>query len=97
MKQSIMPEYEKWSTQPFSGLHKHHIFGGANRSLSEKDGLFVFLPPELHNMSDKGIHFDKEFMQYAHDRGREAWMKYYNKTEEDFIARYGRSYRDWEE
>ena len=45
-------------------------------------------------MSDKGIHFDREFMQYAHDRGREAWMKYYGKTEEEFIARYGRSYRE---
>ncbi len=94
MKKSIMPEDDRWLILDFPGLHKHHIFGGANRKLSEQDGLFIYLPPELHNMSDKGIHFDKEFMQYAHDVGRETWKKYYNKTEEEFIARYGRSYRE---
>lgn len=45
-------------------------------------------------MSDKGIHFDKEFMKYAHKVGQEAWQKCYNKTKEDFIARYGKSYLD---
>lgn len=92
MKESIMPEYYKWSTVWFPGLHKHHIFGGANRKFSEQDGLYVYLPPELHNMSDKGIHFDKEFMDYAHKVGQEAWMEYYDKTIEDFIKRYGKNY-----
>ena len=93
MNKSIMPNYEKWATEYFPGLHKHHIFGGnPNRRLSEEDGLFVYLPPELHDMSDKGIHFDKEFMDYAHKVGQEAWMKYYNKTTEDFIKKYGKNY-----
>ena len=96
MKESIMPDYEKWSTVWFPGFHKHHIFGGANRKLSEEDGLYVYLHPKLHNMSDMGVHYDKAFMQLAHDMGREAWKKYYGKTEEDFIERYGRSYRDME-
>lgn len=43
-------------------------------------------------MSNKGIHFDKEFMEYAHKVGQETWQKYYNKTKEDFIARYGKNY-----
>ena len=87
-----MPNYYKWSLMPFSGLHKHHIFGGANRKLSEQDGLFVFLPPELHNMSDIGIHFDKEFMEYAHKEGQKAYMQFYKKTKEDFIKRYRKNY-----
>ena len=92
MKESIMPDYYKWSTTYFPGLHMHHIFGGANRKLSDQDGLFVYLIPELHNMSDRGIHFDKDFMDYAHREGQKAWQKYYNKTKEDFIKRYGKSY-----
>ena len=76
----------------FTGCHKHHIFGGANRKLSEQDGLFVYLTPELHNMSDKGIHFNKTFMDYAHSIVQLSWMKYYKKSKEEFIARYGRNY-----
>lgn len=92
MKKSIIPDDDRWYIQPFPGLHKHHVFAGANRSLSEQDGLFIYLPPELHNMSDKGIHFNKKFMDYAHRVGQKAWMDHYNKTEEDFIKRYGRNY-----
>lgn len=92
MKKSIMPEDEMWSTNYFPGLHMHHIFGGANRSRSDKDGLFIYLSPEMHNMSDKGIHFNSQFMDYAHKVGQQAWMDYYNKTTEDFIKEYGKNY-----
>lgn len=92
MKKSIMEKDDLWSTEHFTGCHKHHIFGGANRKLSEQDGLFIYLTPELHNMSDKGIHFNKTFMDYAHSVGQLSWMRYYKKTKEEFIARYGRNY-----
>lgn len=92
MKKSIMPKDDLWSTEYFEGSHKHHVFGGANRKLSEQDGVFIYLPPELHNMSDKGIHFNKTFMDYAHSIGQIAWMQHYNKTKEDFIKKYGKSY-----
>lgn len=92
MKKSIMPKDDLWSTEHFEGSHKHHVFGGANRKLSEKDGLYFYLRPEMHNMSDKGIHFNKDFMDYAHKVGQLAWQEYYNKTTEDFIARYGKNY-----
>lgn len=92
MKQSIMPEDDMWSTEWFEGSHKHHIFGGANRKRSEKDGLFIYLKPEMHNMSNAGIHFNTAFMDYAHFVGQKAWMQHYNKTKEDFIKEYGRSY-----
>ena len=89
----IMPEDELWKTKRFKGSHRHEIFGGtANRQLSIKDGLIIFLTPEMHNMSNIGIHFNKEFMDYAHKIGQLTWQKYYNKTEDDFIKRYGKSY-----
>ena len=87
-----MPKDDLWSTEHFEGSHKHHVFGGANRKLSEKDGLYFYLKPEMHNMSDKGIHFNKDFMDYAHKVGQLAWQEYYNKTKEDFIQRYGKNY-----
>lgn len=92
MKKSIMPKDSFWSIEKFEGSHKHHVFGGPNRKRSERDGLFIYLTPEMHNASDKGIHFNQEFMDYAHLKGQYAWMDHYNKTKEDFIKEYGRSY-----
>ena len=89
---SIMPKDELWETEKFEGCHKHHVFGGANRRISEEDGLFIYLTPEMHNMSNKGIHFNQPFMDYAHVKGQFAWMEYYGRTKEQFIKRYGRSY-----
>lgn len=92
MKRSIMPKDDLWSTRHFIGSHKHHVFGGANRKKSERDGLFIYLTPEMHNMSDRGIHYNQTFMDYAHYVGQVSWIEYYNKTKEDFIKEYGRSY-----
>ena len=91
---SIMPEDARWSTKRFIGSHRHEVFGGANRARSIKDGLVIFLTPEMHNMSNLGIHFNKEFMEYAHRIGQATWMQHYNKTKEDFIKEYGRNYLD---
>lgn len=40
-------------------LHEHHVFGGPNRKKSEHYGLKVRLCAYHHNMSDAGVHFDK--------------------------------------
>lgn len=92
MKNSIMPKDDLWSTEYFPGSHKHHVFQNANRKRSERDGLFIYLTPEMHNMSDKGIHFNQPFMEYAHYKGQLAWMQYYKKTKEEFIEEYGKNY-----
>ena len=88
----IMPKDNLWQTKRFAGSHRHEVFGGANRQRSIKDGLVIYLTPEMHNMSDKGIHFNRTFMEYAHSVGQQAWMQYYNKTKEDFIKEYGKNY-----
>lgn len=42
-------------------LHRHHVYAGvANRPLSEKYGCWIWLCPFHHNMSNHGIHADKE-------------------------------------
>lgn len=71
--------------------HTHHCWHGvANRRLSEADGLTVRLCWQCHRaLHDEG-RFDRELMRYA----EWDWIRYYGKTEQDFIARYGRSVID---
>lgn len=73
--------------------HRHEVFfGNPNRQKSIKDGLVVFLSPEMHNMSNKGVHFNREFDLYLKRIGQRAWMDHYKKTTEDFIREYGKNY-----
>ena len=74
-------------------LHKHHIFyGTANRKKSEQDGCWCWLCAKHHNMSDEGVHFNRQVDLLLKARTQLAWMQTYNKTTEDFIKRYGRNY-----
>lgn len=74
------------------GLHRHHLFyGSANRKLSEKYGLWVYLCARHHNASDKGVHFNKELDQKLKEHGQLAWEATYG-TREDFIKTFGKSY-----
>lgn len=69
-------------------VDKHHIYGAANRPISEKDGCFIYLCRRCHDR----LHLNPKFMATYKARCEEAWLKKYNKTIEDFIARYGRNY-----
>jgi hypothetical protein len=95
MKNSIMPSDNLYSLNrvpPYT--EKHHIFMGTkSRNRSDNDGLFVYLTPESHRGS-KGVHGrdGKELNLYLKQKGQKTWQEYYNKTEEDFIKRYHRSY-----
>ena len=88
----IMPCDVRWSTQRFEGSHRHEIFGAYNRQKSIEDGLVIFLRPEDHNMSEKGIHANREFDLYAKRKAQARWMEFYGKTEEQFRKRYGKSW-----
>ena len=95
---SIMPSnLPYWDNKRFPGSHRHEVFFGVrNRKKSIEDGLVIFLTPEMHNMSSKGIHYNWDFNLYAKQEAQATWMKYYNKTTKDFIARYGRNYLEEE-
>ena len=82
----------EWNNVRFPGSHRHEVFGAANRQKSIEDGLVIFLTPDMHNMSNNGIHFNKRFSEYAKKIAQKRWMEFYNKTKDDFIRRYGRSY-----
>lgn len=73
-------------------VHDHHIlYGTANRKKSEKLGLKVWLCPYHHNMSDEGVHFNKQLDQ----RLKEIAQRYYEEnigSRDSFIQDFGRNY-----
>lgn len=82
------------------GAETHHIFGGPNRRLSDKDGLTVRLCRQCHDE----LHNDKnrsEPMQKAlHELGQTKWEEHYGPglalggkdPRQEFLKRYGRNY-----
>ena len=91
-KSIIQSQKECYVTHSKFDLHKHHIFEGPNRKLSEKDGLWIYLRSDWHDMSDYGIHFNKEFDTEVKRIAQKKWQNFYKKSEKDFIKRYGKSY-----
>ena len=87
-----MPESELYSTERFNGSHKHHIFGGSNRKKSEELGLYVYLTPAMHNMSDYGVHFNKDFDIALKQIAQKTAMETYEWSIDDFIREFGRNY-----
>ena len=90
---NIRPRVEKkcYITGATTGLHKHHIFGAANRKLSEQYGLYVYLIPKYHNMSDEGVHFNREFDLRLKQEGQMKFEQLYG-SREDFRRLFGKSY-----
>ena len=89
----IMPKNSHYSTERIAQYcHRHEVFGGSNRQKSIRDGLVVFLQPEMHNMSDKGVHSNRDFDLYLKRIAERTWCEYYGKTIEDFIKEYGKNF-----
>lgn len=68
----------------------HHIFGGANRKISDKYGFTVRLCHYHHNEPPDGAHFNREF-----DLKLKRWAQgIYEETNtrEDFIKEFGKSW-----
>ena len=73
-------------------LHLHHVFyGSANRKLSDADGCVIYLC-QAHHTGAQGVHFNRKIDLTIKARCQIEYMRRYNKTVEDFIARYGRNY-----
>lgn len=90
-----MPDGPWWRSERFSGSHRHEIFyGSAYRQKSINMGLFVYLTPELHNMSDDGVHFNKDRDLELKQIGQLTCMGHYGLNIADFINEFGRNYLD---
>lgn len=89
----IMPKSTKYSTVRTEKYYERHevFFGKAYRQKSIRDGLIVFLTRESHRGTN-GVHGKNgdKFNRYLKQKGKEAWIKYYNKTEDEFRKEYGK-------
>lgn len=90
---SIMPESPYYSTKRLPGMQRHEVFfGKAYRQKSIDDGLIVFLTYEQHE-GTYGVHGKNgdKFNRYLKEIAEKTYREHYNKTKEEFIARYGKS------
>lgn len=59
-----------------TNVHRHHIYpGNGRRDASEREGCWVYLCPAHHNMSDFGIHFDKELDRAMREDCQRRWER----------------------
>ena len=86
-------------------INIHEVFfGRANRQKSIEDGMCIPLCPYHHNMSNNGIHFNKQLDNYVKKQAEKIWIINYcdpSLTNEEkiqkFIDRYGINYLEEEE
>lgn len=72
-------------------LEMHHVFSGtANRRLSERYGLKVWLCHRHHNEPPAGVHFNAEAAETLHQAGQQAFEQRYPDL--DFKTIFGKNY-----
>lgn len=92
MKKSLISNDKVcWVCGTTQDIHKHHIFRGyAFRKVSDEYGCWVYLCGRHHNLSNEGVHFNKELDLTLKKLCQEKFMKMY--PELDFIKTFGRNY-----
>ena len=74
-------------------LDKHHVFGGAMRSKSEKYGLTVYIHHDkCHIFGRNAVHVNAEVNRKLQRIAQKKAMQKYNWTEEDFRKEFYKNY-----
>ena len=91
-KSIVSNERQCWVCGTTYGLHKHHIYEGtANRKQSEKWGCWVYLCGRHHNLSNEGVHFNKDLDISLKEYTQRRFERCLG-TREDFINIFGKSF-----
>ena len=94
MKSVIQLKRECYVCGTIQGLHDHHIiYGTSNRKNSEKYGFKVWLCGKHHNLSNEGVHFNKELDLHLKRLAQEHYEANYG-CRLNFIDTFGRNYLD---
>lgn len=92
MKTVLQSKKECWVCGTTIDLHDHHIFyGTANRKISEKRGLKVWLCGKDHNLSKAGVHFNKE-LDTALKQFAQTYYEEHIGTRSQFREEFRKSY-----
>lgn len=74
-------------------LDTHHIFGGANRSKSDRYGLTVKLcHSRCHIFGKYAVHHNADTMRELHEYGQRLAMARYGWSVDDFRKEFGKNY-----
>ena len=90
-----MPEGEFYFITPQTQTDKHHIYGGANRKVSEKHGFFVWLKHDLHNGNNPNAVHNNPNPGYdlmLKVKCQEVYEQTHSRAE--FMALIGKNYRE---
>lgn len=90
MKSVLQPDKECYVCHSLQ-VHEHHVYFGPFRKKSEKLGMKIYLCPYHHNMSDAGIHFNREFDLEVKRMAQEYYEANIG-SRADFINDFGRNY-----
>lgn len=71
----------------------HHVFyGTANRKLSERYGLKVYLCPEHHRTGKFAVQTNHDMDMFLKDRAQRFFDEFWNGSK-DFLLIFGKNYR----
>lgn len=71
-------------------LVRHEVFGGALRQKSKRLGLWIYLTPHWHNMSNEAVHFNKALDTRIKMEAQEKFEQLYGHDE--FMKQIGKNY-----
>lgn len=91
MKSIVSNDRQCWVCGTPLDLHRHHVYGGACRNLSETYGCWVYLCARHHNMSNEGVHFNKGLDLLLKKHTQRIWEETYGDREA-FRKVFSRSY-----
>ena len=91
MKSILQSQKVCYLTGSTYNLHRHHIYAGSRRQISEREGFWVWLTGYYHNQSNEGVHgkdghaldlWLKQECQrkYEETHSREEWMAIMHKN-----------------
>ena len=91
MKSIVSNKKECLVCHTAQGLHLHHIYeGSANRKKSDKYGCWCYLCGRHHNLSNEGVHFNKDLDLKIKRMCQEKFKEAY--PDEDFVKVFKRNY-----
>lgn len=75
----------------YQALESHHIYGGANRKISEANGFKVWLCHWCHNEPPRGVHHNRENMLKLRKLCQTKYESM-GHSREEFMALIGKNY-----
>lgn len=86
MKSLLQKDKRCYICGSIRALHKHHIFRGNKRQVSEDEGMWVYLC-EPHHTGIYGVHNNIELDNYLKSKAKRVFLDTHSL--EEFIEKFG--------